>query len=421
MDASVADYAEHLTKTDLRLLSDVVPVAGGATAALARDPVTIERLLADPRVFDAVFGPDGVAAGHAVLVSPFLAFGVAVHRAVADLAGVDYLPERSGLRQRVPVFDTPQLRDFLGSAARRLFLAELLASFTRVASGRYRVRSGGRSRTRRFSELDPVLLAGMLEAVPDESRPGIYRRLGDVSLFLAGVFPDYAAAHALGPLDAGRLLRSARVPAAERDGLAAAPALELLEYLGARWYRAALAAAPVRTANLAVVGEVAARFHQARRILNHLADRYLLGPGGPWFAPSGPKLAINPGIPGIHASTINMLIRPPRFCTDSSRPYGAEGLPRMGCARAAQMPRAGFPDRQGPRWGSAHGWNGARAVGGHCGRPGVHDVGPADLANRRRAVARRRPGPVPRAPAGRPLRSPRCPWARRPGPAGPAG
>ena len=187
----------------------------------------------------------------------------------------------------MPVFDAPELRDFLGSAARRLFLAELLASFTRVASGRYRVRSGGRSRTRRFSELDPVRLAGLLEAAPEESRPGLYRRLGDVSLFLAGVFPDYAAAHALGPLDAGRLLRSARVPSAEQAGLADAPALDLLEYLGARWYRAALAAAPVRTANLAVVGEVAARFRQARRILNHLADRYLLGPGSPWFAPPG--------------------------------------------------------------------------------------------------------------------------------------
>ena len=279
MDASVADYAEHLTEADLRLLSGVAPIS----ATPPRDPATIERLLADPRVFEAVFGPDGVAAGRTVLVSPFLAFGVAVHRAVTDLAGLDHLPERSGLRLRVPVFDTPQLRDFLGSAARRLFLAELLASFTRVASGRYRVRSGGRSRTRRFSELDPVRLAGMLEAVPEESRPGVYRRLGDVSLFLAGVFPDYAAAHALGPLDAGRLLRSARVPAADRDGLAAAPPLELLEYLGARWYRAALAAASVRTANLTVVGEVAARFREARRILNHLADRYLLGPDSPWF------------------------------------------------------------------------------------------------------------------------------------------
>ncbi len=284
MDASLSAYADHLTEGDLRLLSEVAPVPGGPAALLARDPAAIEGLLADPRVFEAVFGPAAVAAGQAVLISPFLAFGVAVHRAVADLSALDYLPERSGLRLRVPVFDTPELRDFLGSADRRLFLAELLASFTRVASGRYRVRSGGRSRTRRFSELDPVRLAGLLEEVPEETRPGIYRRLGDVSLFLAGVFPDYAAANAIGPVDASRLLRAARVPSGDRDGLAAAPALDLLEYLGARWYRAALVAAPVRTASLAVVGDVAGRFRQARRVLNHLADRYLLGPDSPWFA-----------------------------------------------------------------------------------------------------------------------------------------
>ncbi len=283
MNANVSGYADHLTEADLRLLAAVAPAPGGA-AGLARDPAGIEARLADPRLFDAVFGPAAVAAGEAVLVSPFLAFGVAVHRAVADLSALDYLPERSGPRQRVPVFDTPELRDFLDSADRRLFLAELLASFTRVASGRYRVQAGGRSRTRRFSELDPVRLAGLLEVTPEDSRPGIYRRLGDVALFLAGVFPDYAADRALGHLDVARLLRSARVPVAERDGLAAAPALDLLEYLGARWYRAALAAAPVRTARLAIVGEVAGRFRQARRILNHLADRYLLGPDSPWFA-----------------------------------------------------------------------------------------------------------------------------------------
>jgi len=286
MDANLAGYAEHLTEADLRLLAGVAPTPGG-TIGLARDPAGIEARLADPRVFDAVFGAAAVAAGQTVLVSPFLAFGVAVHRAVADLSALDYLPERSGLRQRVPVFDTPELRDFLGSAARRLFLAELLASFTRVTSGRYRVRSGGRARTRRYSELDPVRLAGLLEEAPEETRPGIYRRLGDVSLFLAGVFPDYAASYALGRFDAARLLRSARVPQAERDGLAAAPALDLLEYLGARWYRAALATAPVTTARLAVAGEVAGRFRQARRVLNHVADRYLLGPGSTWFTPPG--------------------------------------------------------------------------------------------------------------------------------------
>ena len=276
MDESAPGYAEYLTEADLRLLARAAGLSGGAMARLADDPGFIEGLLADSRVFDAVFG----ASDEVVFVSPFLAFGVAVHRAVADLAAMDYLPERSGPRQRIPVFDTPELRDFLDSAQRRLFLAELLASFTRVASGR--------SRTRRFSELDPVRLAGLLEVMPEESRPGIYRRLGDVSLFLAGVFPDYSVSHALGPVDVSRLLRSARVPAVERDGLAAAPALDLLEYLGARWYRAALATAPVRTARLDVVGEVAGRFRQARRVLNHLADRYLLGSAsGPWLPRPG--------------------------------------------------------------------------------------------------------------------------------------
>jgi hypothetical protein len=283
--ASVAsDYAEHVTDGDLRLLAGVAAGAPPAEVTrLRRDPDAVAALLADPRVFEAVFGPSG----ETVLASPFLAFAVAVHRAAADLASVGYVPERSLARQRVPLFDAPQLRDFLGSAARRLFLTELLASFTRVASGRYRISSGGRSRTRRFSELDPVRLAGLLDAVPEESRPGVYRRLGDVALFLSGVFPDYVAAHAFGPVDAGRLLRAAQVPAADRERLAAAPDLELLELLGARWYRSALALAPVRTSRLDVVGEVAERFRQARRVLNHVADRYLLGPDSPWFAVPG--------------------------------------------------------------------------------------------------------------------------------------
>ncbi|HYZ54763.1 MAG TPA: hypothetical protein VE733_14835 [Streptosporangiaceae bacterium] len=289
-----SDYAEHVTDADLRLLAAIAgnAPAGDATAEagaarLRRDPDAVAALLADPRVFEAVFGAEAIAAGEAVLVSPFLAFAVAVHRAAADLASVGYVPERSLSRQRVPVFDAPELRDFLGSAARRLFLTELLASFTRVASGRYRFSAGGRSGTRRFSELDPVRLAGLLDAVPEESRPGVYRRLGDVALFLSGVFPDYVARHAFGPVSAARLLRAAQVPPREQEHLAAAGDIELLEHLGARWYRSALALAPVQTARLGVVAEVADRFRQARRVLNHIADRYLLGPDSPWFAVPG--------------------------------------------------------------------------------------------------------------------------------------
>jgi hypothetical protein len=307
------EYAEHLTDTDLKLLASAAgapapgsPAPGGPPGAvpvlpadtdtgwLRRDPAAIPGLLGDPRVFEAVFGWPVVAGGdqgrpprpgQAVPVSPFLTFAVAVHRSAIELASMGHVAERTGPRQRIPLFDAPALRDFLGSPARKLFLAELLASFTRVASGRYRVRGGGRTRTRRFSELDPVRLAGLLDGVPDAERPGVYRRLGDVSLFVAGVFPDYATLYGVGPASVARLLRAAQVPAAEQERLATVPAIELLEQLGARWYRAAHHLAPVRTARLDVVADVAGRFQQARRVLNHIADRYLFTADHPWFAP----------------------------------------------------------------------------------------------------------------------------------------
>ncbi len=288
------EYASHLTDADLRLLVSVTGAPAGAgqlggagdavdLSWLRGDPETLLRLLEHPGVFRAVLGAEDAARGWAVPASPFLVFAAFVQQAAAELASVDHVPERTGLRQRVPLFDAPALRDFLSDPARRLFLTELLASFTRVASGRYRVRVGGRMRTRRFSELDPVRLAGLLDAVPPAERPGVYRRLGDATLFLTGVFPDYASTHALGPLDAGRLLRAARLPSSQQERLASSPAMELWEYLGARWYRAARDLAPADTARVVVVGDVADRFRQARRVLNHLADRYLVSPDRPWF------------------------------------------------------------------------------------------------------------------------------------------
>lgn len=284
-----SDYASHLTEADSRLLDSAArAVAGRDTGAAAvswrQDPAALSGLLSDPAVAGAVLGHGEDESGaRAAVASPFLVFAVAVHRAATELASMAHVTERTGPRQRVPLFDAPDLRDFLASGERRLFLAELLASFTRVTSGRYQVRSRGQVRTRRFSELDPVRLAGLLDAVSEAERPGVYRRLGDVALFLTGVFPDYAADRALSLTGAARLLRAARVPAPDAERLATAPALELLEQLGSRWYRAAWDLTPVRTARLSVVAEVSGRFRQARRVLNHVADRYLFPADNPWF------------------------------------------------------------------------------------------------------------------------------------------
>lgn len=271
-------YAEHLNDADLQVLGRVADPPADP-AELRRRPRVVVRLLERDETFDRLFDERAAL----VAISPFLAFATLVHRAMADLAGLRYLPERSGPRQRVPVFDAPQLHDFLAASVRRLFLAELLASFARVSSGRYWVQTSQGWRSRRYSELDPLRLTGLIEAVPEAERPGVYRRLGDVALFLTGVFPDYVSTHALRPIEAARLVRAAGLTADEGYELATAAPIVLFEHLGHRWYRQACELVPVVSDQLAVVAEVAERFHPARRVLNHIADRYLFRPGNPWF------------------------------------------------------------------------------------------------------------------------------------------
>lgn len=278
-------YLEHLTDDDLRVLATSARLDADQADQLRGRPATVLELCDRPELFERVYGRDSEGL---VRISPFLAFLAAIAQADRELTAARFVTERSAARQRVPVFDTPQLRDFLADPARRLFLAELLSSFVRVASGRYWTRTTRGWRAQRYSELDPVRLAQLAEQLPAAYRPGAYRRLGDVSLFLTGVFPDYAQRHAFGPFDAARLLRAAGLAGGDGSELATAPSIELLEQLGQRWYRRASELAPVTTTQLAVVAQVAGRFRDARRVLNHIADHYFSRVGSLWFGPPGP-------------------------------------------------------------------------------------------------------------------------------------
>jgi hypothetical protein len=275
-------YLEHLTSADRQLLAEV------DAGDVGNDPAAIVGLLSHPRTHAAVFGPEraGEQFHHA---SPFLTFAVAVHRAGTELAAATFTDEWVGPRQRVPVFDVDVLRDFVGDPLRRLFLIELLASYTHVASGSTWVRTRRGWKRRRFSELDPVRLAGLLEVVSQEERPGVYRRLGDCALFLTGVFPDHTATRALPPLQYARLLRMG--VGGEDDGapgrasgVAELGAVGLLEQLGRRWYELAAgsAGAPL-TATMQATAEVGRRFREARRILNYVTDRFLFPHRSSWF------------------------------------------------------------------------------------------------------------------------------------------
>ncbi len=172
-------YRQQLTSSDLGLLRDAVGPGVPVTAALGAAATE-----------EAVFGTR-VQAGVAVGVSPFLAFATAVHRTAARLETASFVEERWGPRVRIPLFDVADLQELVSDQFRRWFLVELLASYTRVSSGVTWTRTARGWRRRRFSELDPASLAEHLQVVGRAERPGVYRRLGDLALFLLGVFPDH--------------------------------------------------------------------------------------------------------------------------------------------------------------------------------------------------------------------------------------
>jgi hypothetical protein len=181
----------------------------------------------------------------------------------------------------VPVFDTGSLKAFGADPMRRFFLIQLLASYTNVASGSMLVKTDRGWRRRRFSELDPLRLIELAELVPEPERPSVYRRLGDLTLFWSGIFPDYAAERLVADRDRGGLERA--LGAADREQAEGRDGIWLLEQLGRRAYRIAQQGADRRAAMAGVLADVSENFAAARRVLNFLTDRYLYPMRRQWF------------------------------------------------------------------------------------------------------------------------------------------
>ena len=276
-------YLDRLSDADLQALVKAAghPAPPGRTAELRADPDRIPALIERPETFDAMFGA-GADPG-VLFASPHLAFSVLIARASHELTDVNFVREWVGRRRYVPLFDVAALRAFAEDRMRRLFLSDLLSSYTHVASGPVWIRSGHRWTRRRFSELDPIHLIRLIEATPGSEHAALYRRLGDLSLFLAGVFPDHAA----GRLFGNKLARVERALGAGGSLEDAGGPIELLESLGRRSYEMVTRRSGSSPSGMAaVLQDVAQEFSQARRVLNFLTERHLFPVRDVWFGRS---------------------------------------------------------------------------------------------------------------------------------------
>ncbi len=195
----------------------------------------------------------------AIYRAPREVFGELLEQTATELENASYVEEWLGPRQRLPVFDVQVLRDFLAVRANRDRLAALLASYVKVQSGSVWERSAGRWRRRRYSELDPLDLAEL----------GAFNRLGDLALFLSGVFPENVSSHPLEPRIVARL--AALLEQNPGEIARAQEPFWTMEWLGKSAYRR--------------VGEreLADNFRTARRLLNVLTGRHLFQVRDRWF------------------------------------------------------------------------------------------------------------------------------------------
>jgi len=266
-------FVERLTEHDIEMLAfleDPPANPDELRERLRNDPQALDAMLAEPRLYELIFeSPEtGMIAG----LTPLLAFAVLVQKSMRDLRSASYVPEWVGAGERLPVFDVESLRDFIDDMTRRYLLSEFLSSFTRINSGSVLVRTERGYRRRRYSELDPVGLAEMVDSLPTGQQPAGYRRLGDVTLFLTGVFPDHTARHPASEMHRDRLARLAGVDSEEAFDL---DYVQFLEKVGTASYDRAAEAALLSPDGQRLLQDMAANFIPARRFLNYLTDRYL--------------------------------------------------------------------------------------------------------------------------------------------------
>ena len=219
--------------------------------------------MADAKVFHRVMRDDEIL----LKISPPMFFEILLRKAADDLSKVGHTFEKTG-SMRIPVFDTEDLVSLLNRESLLIYLADMLSSFTRVESFTVSIRiRKGVWRKIRFNDLDIHSLMSLCDVVDDAYRFNLYKRIGDVSLFILGVFPVYAERYYRYPVS-GQL----------RPGISGRGRVSPQDYEkeGQRFYRLA---AEHRTALDLELSEVFWALHEnfqkAKKPLNFIAEHYL--------------------------------------------------------------------------------------------------------------------------------------------------
>jgi hypothetical protein len=227
------------------------------------DQEMLDAMLQDERLFQQLMADDEVL----VSVSPEFFFQVLLLRARRDLEQELYTIERRHL-QKVVLFDASRVVDLMADPAVCDYLAEMLASYTRINSVTIPIRIRPRIwRRMRVNDLDVDSLLRYAQILDEDHRFATYQRIGDACLFLSGIFPEYIGARQSYP--------HSNQPR-PRLGGSLVHSLEDYEAYGQTFYRLAAKHQGARTHGLdRVLATLSEQFILAEKPLSFLAERYL--------------------------------------------------------------------------------------------------------------------------------------------------
>jgi hypothetical protein len=254
----------RLSEGDLDfLIETVAPTTKdiyGMKRILREDPVLRNSFIQNEQVFRRVIDDDRSF----LRMSPSLFFEVLLRKARQDLKQVSYTLEKTRTMS-IPVFDTDGVVELLADESHLIYLADMLASFTKIQS--YTVvfkEKGGSWRRIRFNDLDIHSLRSFCELVEEEYRIGLYKRIADICLFILGIFPEHVERDYRYPF-------SGQLRPQSRGKTRMSP--EEYEEQGQKFYR--MAAERQSTEFSEIFQSLSKNFLQAKKPLNFIADHYL--------------------------------------------------------------------------------------------------------------------------------------------------
>ncbi len=247
-----------LTESDLKFLVETLATERRDyehIIELVRDKEDLlEQMLEDRKLLERLQHEEQSV----VRVSPYMLFSVwlrAVRREIQE-RGYVYQPETRG--RRLAVFEGPAVVELLSDPAPLEYLAGLLCSFVKTNTAVIYWKERGAWHRRRFNDSDLDDMIALAGIVDPELRSRYYQRIGDIALFLSGIFPDQAL----------------RITPRSRSTLTTHRTLQDYEQAGRRFYALA-AREPAQEPVGGAVTILAEKFVLARSALNHLSDHYL--------------------------------------------------------------------------------------------------------------------------------------------------